>query len=336
MKTWRAFCVCLVVCFFLYGAMVDCVNAASARKGGKNRTVTIGISAIGIEHNWDLNAFLGAREMAGKLGMRVLELDGERMPEKQIRDIKVMIRRKVDVIAVILGETDTLTPALKEARDAGIPVVSADFENPYSLCNVSTDNKTAMTALVEHMVADLGRKGEIGVFYTPGIPIIERRYEIFRQVIDKYPDIKVVWQERWKFPNVIGDAYTKTLRAIQGHPEIDAFWSAFDLPVIGAAQAVKKKKLAGRIKTYGFDGDPTAMKMIMDPKSAFAATVAQQPYRIGEELANVAQRVVTGDDAPRHVFVEHIFVDKTNASKVFNSLPQYKHKKFMLRSDFIK
>ena len=335
MKSWGIFLFYLLLpaCFSLYATATAYAAASYVKKGNKNKNITLGISAIGIEHNWDLNAYLGAREKARELGMKVLALDGQRKPEKQIRDIRVLIKRKVDVIAVVLGETDSLTPVLKEACDAGIPIVSADFENPYSLCNVSTDNKTAMTELVEHMVADLNQKGEIGVFYTPGIPIAELRYDIFKQVLGKYPEIKVVWQDAWKFPNVVQDAHGKTLKALSLNPEIDAFWSIFDLPMIGAAQAIKEKKLADQIKTYGFDGDPTAMKMLLDSESAYAATVAQQPYRIGEELAMVAQSVVQGIEVQHFIFVDHIFVNKKNASQVFNSLPQYQSKKYMLRSN---
>lgn len=284
----------------------------------------IGISVIGAEHNFDINAYNGAQDRAKELGFKVLAFDGERRPEKQIADVKSLIASRVDVIAVILGDVESLSPVLKEARDAGIPVVTADFENPYTLSNVSTDNRAAMAEVVEQMVADLGQKGEVGIFYTPGIPVAELRYEVFTNVLDKYPDVKVVAQEAWKFPNVTPDAYEKTLDMLTANPEIDAFWTVFDMPMIGSAQAIADKGMEASVKTYGFDGDPTAMKMLADPNSAYGATCAQQPYLMGQRLAEVAKDVLDGETVEKDIYADHVLVTKDNVNEVLNTLPQYK------------
>ncbi len=300
--------------------MVGC----SKENDKQDDEIVIGISVVGAEHNWDINAYNGAQQMARDLGMKVLAFDGERRPEKQVADVKSLIARKVDVIAVILGDTESLSPVLKEARDAGIPVVTADFDNPYTLCNVGTDNRAAMAELVEQMVADMSANGEVGIFYTPGIPVVELRYEVFTEVMDKYPNVNVVAQEAWQFPNVTPDAYEKSKDMLTANPEIDAFWTVFDMPMIGAAQAIADKGMQASVKTYGFDGDPTAMKMIQDSNSAYAATVAQQPYLIGQKLAEIALQVAKGETVDREVFVDHILVTRENVNDVFNSLPQYK------------
>ncbi|MBN2859668.1 MAG: substrate-binding domain-containing protein [Sphaerochaetaceae bacterium] len=319
MKNWRIVSVSL----FITVCLAFTLSASGASESASDEIV-IGISVIGAEHNWDINAYNGAQDRAKELGMKVLAFDGERRPEKQISDVKSLIARKVDVIAVILGDVESLSPVLKEARDAGIPVVTADFENPYTLSNVSTDNRAAMAALVEQMVADMNQKGEVGIFYTPGIPVAELRYEVFTGVLDRYPQVKVVAQEAWQFPNVTPDAYEKSKDMLTAHPEIDAFWTVFDMPMIGAAQAIADKGMQADVKTYGFDGDPTAMKMIQDPDSAYAATVAQQPYIIGQKLAEVAKQVVAGESVEKEIYVDHILVTRDNVDEVFNSLPQYK------------
>lgn len=312
---------------------VVCVSDICFGQQKPDRIPVVGISVIGTKHNWDINAYLGARERAQKLGMKVIAYDGERVPEKQIADVKKLIKAQVDVIAVILGDSESLTPVLKEAADAGVSVVSADFVNPYSLCNVSTDNISAMEELVEHMAEDLNYRGSLAVFYTPGIPIAELRYKVFTRILSKYPEMHVAVKEDWKFPKVTEDAYKKTLKILSTHPEIDAFWSIFDMPMIGAARAIAELKKEDHVKVYGFDGDPTAMKMIMDKQSAYTATVAQQPYKIGEQLAEVAKMAAEGKPLKQHVFIEHIFVNKANAGKIYATLPQYRFKKFMLRSD---
>lgn len=315
MKEWKS---------VLFRTIVTACLGACVVASGKQSAPVIGISVIGAEHNWDINAYNGAKEKAKELGFKVLAFDGERRPEKQIADVKSLIARKVDVIAVILGDSESLTPVLKEARDAGIPVVTGDFANPNTLCNVSTDNRAAMAELVEQMVADLNQEGNVAIFYTPGIPVAELRYEVFKSVLEKYPKVKVVAQEAWKFPNVTPDAYEKTIDMLTANTDIDAFWTVFDMPMIGAAQAIADKGMEADVKTYGFDGDPTAMKMLKDPKSAYGATVAQQPYAIGEKLAEVAKKVVDGESVEKEIYVSHVLVTKDNVQEVLDTLPQYK------------
>lgn len=272
----------------------------------------IGISVIGTEHDWDIQAYNGAIAKAKELGAEVIAFDGERRPEKMLNDVKTLISRDVDVLIVILGYRDVIEPELKIAREKGIKVVTADFQSVYSQCNVSTNNMTAMVELVLRMVADLKGEGEVGIFFRPGSPIAELRKKCFDLVLSEYPNIKVVAEEAYVVPGTVPDAYNKTKDMLRANPEIDAFWSLFDQPMIGAAQAIDDMGSQYHAKCYGFDGDPTALKMIADPNSSFVATVAQQPYKIGETCAEVAMDLLAGKEIPVLRFVDHILVTTEN------------------------
>jgi ribose transport system substrate-binding protein len=143
-------------------------------------------------------------------------------------------------------------------------------------------------------------------------------------VLAKYPGIKVVSTQDWKIPGTVPDAYDKTKDVMKAHPEIQAFWTVFDQPMIGAAQSLADINLAGSTKCYGFDGDDLAMEMLKDPNAAYGATVAQQPYLIGQTLAEVALKVLKKESIDRYVYVDAVLVTPKNVTKVFNSLPQYK------------
>jgi ribose transport system substrate-binding protein len=316
MKSWKALA--------LTGVLAIMVGTLAFARGGGERKPRLGLSVIGTEHSWDINAYNGARQKAQELGFEVLAYDGERRPEKQLADVQALIAGKVDIIAVILGDSESLAPALKEARDKGILVVTADFDNPNTICNVGTNNQIAMAALVEQMCADLGQQGNVGVFYTPGIPIADERKDVFDRVIAKYPGIQVAAQEDWKIPGTIPDAYDKTKAMMTANKDIQAFWTVFDQPMIGASQALMDMNLQAGTKCYGFDGDDAAMKMLMDPNSAYGATVAQQPYLIGQTLAEVAMKVYKGEKVERYIYVDAVLVTPKNVSQIFNSLPQYK------------
>lgn len=311
-----------MIVVLLFATGTGFARGSSGDKGSKQPV--IGISVIGTEHNWDINAYNGAIKRAKELGAKVLAFDGERRTEKQLGDVKTLIAGGVDVILVILGDTQSLTPALAEARQNGIPVVTVDFDNPHTLSNVSTNNEAAMTELVEYMVQDLNESGQVGIYYTPGIPVADQRKDVFDRVMAKYPNMEVVAEQPWKIPGTVPDGYEKAQDMLRANPEIDAFWTVFDQPLIGAAQAIFDMGGDMDVRCYGFDGDPVAMEMIMDPNSAYAATVAQQPYLIGQTGAEMALKAAKGEELERYVYVDHVLVTRDNAKEVFETLDQYK------------
>lgn len=285
--------------------------------------LVIGISVQGTDHHWNINCYNGAIDRAKELGAEVIAFDAEHRQEKHLSDVRTLISRDVDAIGIILGMADSLSPGVKEAVEKGIPIVTADFSIPESLCNVASNNFTAMAELVLKMVSDLKGKGEVAVFYRPGTPVGTLRRRVFDTVLASYPSIKVVAEEAYIFPGTVPDAYNKAQDMLRAKPEIDAFWTVFDMPMIAAAQAIADLGRQSEVKCYGFDGDPTAMKMLMDKTSAYGATVAQQPYAIGQALAEVAIMAAKGQELPTLRFVPHILVDKNNVEEVWNMLPQY-------------
>lgn len=309
---------------FLYLLLIMVLLVTANATMAAKKKPLIGISVAGTEHDWDINAYNGAISRAKEIGAEVLAFSGEKRAEKQLSDIQTLISRNVDALIVILGFKDVIEPAIKQARDKGIPVVTADFNTPYSLCNVSTNNFSAEAELALQMISDLGGQGELGIFYVPGYPIEELRKDVLDVVLKWHPDVKIVAQEAEVEPGTVPDAYNKTRDMLRAHPEIDAFWAIYDMPMIGAAQAIEDMGLAGKVGCYGFDGDPTAMKMIMDPNSAFEATVAQQPFKIGETASEVAMDLINGKEVPVMKFVPSILVTRENANEVYNTLEQYK------------
>lgn len=286
--------------------------------------LTIGFSIQGTDHHWNINCYNGAIDRAKELGAEVIAFDAENRQEKHLSDVRTLVSRNVDAIGIILGMQDSLSPGIKEATEKGIPIVTADFAIPESLCNVASNNFTAMAELVLKMVSDLGGKGEVAVFYRPGSPIGTLRRRVFDTVLASFPGISVVAEEAYIFPGTVPDAYNKAQDMLRAHPEIDAFWTVFDMPMIAAAQAIADLGREDEVKCYGFDGDPTAMKILMDEGSAYGATVAQQPYAIGQALAEVAILAAKGEELPTLRFVPHVLVDKKNVEEVWNTLPQYK------------
>src|SRR3954453_9176020 len=81
---------------------------------------------------------------AAKLGdIEVIESDGQRSSTKQTADVEAAIAKKADGSVISPNEVDAMAPALQEAVDAGISVVTIDRrvdKVPGILAHVGADN----------------------------------------------------------------------------------------------------------------------------------------------------------------------------------------------------
>ncbi len=286
---------------------------------------TIGITAIGTDHYWDLMAFQGAQDEVKRLGGTAVALDAGRKDSQQVAQIQTLIAQKPDAIIEQLGNLDVLNPWLKKIKGAGIPLFTIDTVTPLAINNTTSDNFFIGESVAVQMVQDMNAKGNVLVFngfYS--VPVCAIRYDMLKEVIKRYPDVKIVQPElRDVIPNTVQSAYRDVTDMLTKNPDkgsISAIWSCWDVPQVGATQAVEA---AGRneIKTYGIDGSPDVVKMVADPKSSAGAVMAQLPYEIGKTAVDNAAKYLNGDkNTPAFTFVPAVLVTKANASETASKL----------------
>lgn len=284
----------------------------------------VGVSVVGTEHNWDINAYNGVLDGLKAAGVEIKAFDGERKPQKQVNDLETLYQLKPDAIIIILGYIDALKPVLKKIDSADIPIITVDLLNEYSTCNVSSNNYGMGIDIALKMVSDLKGEGEIGVFYRPGAWVAEVRRDMLDYVLKDFPKIKIVAEQPYVIPGTVPDAMNKVENILKAHPEIDAFWSLFDMPTIGAAMAIKAAGLEDKVKCYGIDGDPKAISMIRSGESAYAATAVQQPYKIGQKAAEMALKVINGEEVPYTIYVDHYIATEENVEEIIQKVEKYK------------
>ena len=141
------------------------------------RGKTIGITAVGTDHYWDLMAYQGAVNEVKRLGGTAVALDAGRKDSQQVAQIQTLIAQKPDAIIEQLGNLDVLNPWLKKIKDAGIPLFTIDTATPLAINNTTSDNFFIGESIAVQMVKDMGGKGNILVFngfYS--VPVCAIRY----------------------------------------------------------------------------------------------------------------------------------------------------------------
>ena len=287
----------------------------------------IGITVIGTEHYWDLKAYQGQIDEVKRLGGTAIALDGGRNDSRQIAQIQTLIAQKPDVIVEQLGDGPVLQPWLKKIRAAGIPLFTVDTISPYSINDTTSDNYGIGEKLALQLASDIKGRGNILVFngfYS--VPVCAIRYDELKLVLRAFPDIHVIQPElRDVIPNTVQNAYSQVTDMLQKYPnkgDIAAVWSAWDVPQVGATQAIVAAHRT-EVLTFGVDGSPDVVKMVADPNSPAAAVAAQQPYIIGKTAIDNVARYLAGDhDLPPYTFIPSILVTKENAAEAAKELGQ--------------
>jgi ribose transport system substrate-binding protein len=158
----------------------------------------------------------------------------------QIQQMRSMIQQKVDIILSIPGSPTAMNGVIKQAYDAGIPVLTllAPVTSKYAI-NVDVSNFLIGARMAQGLATVLKGKGDIitvdGLAGAPGsIGIHDGGYAVFKNC----PDIKIVGNYSGDWNNAT--AKTNTLKFLATHPgKIDAIWEQGSM-ALGIMQALKQ------------------------------------------------------------------------------------------------
>ena len=253
---------------------------ATGTASADDKKLVILCSLPGLKFPFFVHMLKELEDEANKLGnIQVVEGDGQDSSPKQTADVEAAITKGVNGIVISPREVDALAPALQEAVDAKIPVMTIDrrVEKVTGLLgHVGADNTKGGEAQAE-LVMKMWPNGANIVYLqgTPGAgPAIDRNkglHNILDQHKDKY---KFVFEQTAEFDRVKGLNVTEgALAGLQSPP--DVIVAANDDMILGAMEAVKARGLAGKVGLIGFDALPEALARVKD--GSLTATVEQFP-----------------------------------------------------------
>ena len=211
--------------------------------------------------------------------IELMRADGQGSTPKQTADVEAAIVQGVDGIVISPNEVDAMAPALEQAVEAGIPVVTIDrrVEGVDGiLAHVGADNVKGGEAQGELIMELFPDGAEVfNLQGQPGAsPAIDRNagvHNVLDQHADKYP---FVFEQTAQFARDRGLSVTEAGLAGLSEPP-DVIVAANDDMALGALEAVRAAGLEGDIAIIGFDALPEALASVRD--GGLAATIEQFP-----------------------------------------------------------
>lgn len=225
--------------------------------------------------------------------------------ERHIGFVDEAIRKNVAGIAIAPMDPDMFDNKVKEAKDAGIPVVTFDADVNTAenrIAYVGTDNKLAGEQLGEEGAKELKEKGiKSGKIALAAVNLTQTTMT-YRQEGVKKGFEKVMGEDaknfEWLEPVQDNDQSSVSKQQIEGqivaNPDMVAIFSlGSEGPDTGVMEAIKSQGKGGKIYHFGFDYTTTWENGIEN--QLITGIVDQDSYEIGKTIIDVLDKQIKGE-----------------------------------------
>lgn len=234
---------------------------------------------------------------AGKdLGVKSSQVGpSEADPAQQVKMVEDLIAKGVDAICVVPNDATALEPVFKKAKEKGIIVLTHESPDQKGAdWDIETiDNQQFGENNFEKMAELMGGEGEFAVFVgSLTVPLHNLWADIgLEYIAAKYPNMKKV-TDRIPCGESVELSHTKTLELLKAYPNLKGIVGFGSLGPIGAAQALKEKKMCGDVQVVGTVLPGHAARYLKDGCMQYG--YLWDPKDAGYAMVSVAKMMLDG------------------------------------------
>ncbi len=268
--------------------IVEVTAAAQPAEGGEI-AVIVKTGNSSFWQNVQTGAMAAQKELRAKtpkLTVTFLGAQSESNINEEINIVESAIDRGVKAIVLAPSDTKALQPAVKDAKDAGIPVIiidsKLDGDASQYVSFLATDNKAAgeacAKALIEALKAKGITEGKVQVMsYVAGVGSEIGRVGGFNDYIKANSKFTLL---QTQYSNAdMPTALNQTTNVLQANPDLVGIFGANEPTAIGMGKAIQQAGLGGKIVAIGFDGNSVLAGMVKD--GTLNAIAVQSSYNMG-------------------------------------------------------
>ena len=227
---------------------------------------------------WE-EAEAGFEDASKWLGVKVEFSGPEKFsPEEELAAFQKAVSEKPSGILLSAARVDLFKDAIDGAISQGIPVICIDSDAPGSkrLLFIGTDNFRAGMESGRRMGDLLKGQGRVAIVSIPGQFNLDERVRGVNEALKKFPGIKVAQTIDDKGDPRSANDQISVLLAKTSKDKVDGIICLEASGGSGAAEALHRLDLTGKVPIVAFDKDPETLDFV--EKGAIAATIAQKPY----------------------------------------------------------
>jgi ribose transport system substrate-binding protein len=197
-------------------------------------------------------------------------------PNAELGMFRQIVEEQPAGICLSAARPEIFQAEIDKAVAKGIPVICVDADVPNSkrVLYVGTDNFKAGRETLKRMAALVQDKGSIAVITIPGQGNLDDRVAGVADALKNFPAIKLT-----KILDDKGDArsaFDQVSALIQKKEKVDGIICLEATGGSGAAEALHRLNMEGKLPIVAFDNDPETLDWI--DRGAITATITQKPY----------------------------------------------------------
>jgi len=288
------------------GTIISAALLASTVSVGAQAQDTIAIVLSTLNNPFFVSMKDGAQAKAQELGYKLIVLDSQNDPSKELSNVEDLTVRGVKAILINPTDSDAVSNAIRIANRAKTPVITLDRGASHGkvISHIASDNvaggEMAGKFIVDHVASDAKVIQLEGI---AGTSAARERGKGFMNAV-KHSKMTLVATQPADFDRTKGLNVMENLLA--ANPNVQAVFAQNDEMALGALRAVQASNK--NVVIVGFDGTDDGIAAVNRGK--LAATVAQQPELIGALGVETAVKYLNGETVPVNIPVPLKIVTK--------------------------
>jgi ribose transport system substrate-binding protein len=235
---------------------------------------------------------------------------------RQLEIVDSMLNRHVDGLVLAAANRTSLNASLDRASRENIPVVIFDsgVDSTNFVSFVATNNFEGGRVGGRELGRLLNGKGTVAMMdHAPGSASTMDREAGFKDVMAKeFPGISIVAEQYSMSDRAKGMAATENI--LTAHPDLNGIFASSEPSSVGAAQALKTRGLAGKVRLVAFD---SSEDLVDDLKTGVIdALVAQDPFKMGYEGVRAVTEKLDGKTPPKTLDLSAVLIRKDNLERL--------------------
>lgn len=252
---------------------------------------TIALAISTLDNPFFVTLKEGAEKKAQALGYNLVVLDSQNDPAKELANVEDVTVRGAKVLLINPTDSEAVGNAVAMANKKNIPVITLDrgANKGAVVSHIASDNVAGGKMAGDFIAEKVGKNAKvIQLEGIAGTSAARERGEGFKQAVAAN-QFDLLASQPADFDRTKGLNVMENLLA--SHGAAKAVFAQNDEMALGALRAIRA---AGKeIIVVGFDGTDDAVKAVEGGK--LAATIAQQPEKIGELGVETADKVLKGE-----------------------------------------
>ncbi|MFT6532651.1 MAG: ribose transport system substrate-binding protein [Limimaricola cinnabarinus] len=283
--------------------------AAQAQDG----EVFIPLISKGFQHQFWQAVKTGADQAAEEMGVRITfeGPDNETMVDRQIDMLAAALANNPGAIGFAALDSQAAIPLLRQADEAGIPVIAFDsgVDSDIPATTTTTDNVAAASLAADKMAEIIGGAGKVAVVAHDQTSRtgIDRRDGFLNRMESEYPEIEVVSVQYGAGDQLQSTEVAKAI--LTANPDLNGMFGTNEGSAIGIVNAVREMG-TDEVTVIGYDSGKAQTDAIRSGEMAGAIT--QNPVGIGYETVKAAIAAMNGEELPEVVDTGFYYYDQSN------------------------